>query len=159
MKKIAFAGGIVCLVLSACAETTPPPNDPGTVAATPDAKTTCPLGMQGTQITVNDAPDGADVLFTTKRNLSELRQRVSAQAVIHGPGQHAGLGHNGVHSGARTHGLRLSEIEFPVHVTATNVDGGARIHVVPERHADVDKLQHEIRERAAKIIALGACPS
>lgn len=164
MRTIILLGAIVCVGAAACAETATPPKDPGAVThagviePTPNARPTCPLGMTGTEVAVANTPDGVDVSFTLKGDVSELRERVNSQAAVHGPGRNAGLGHGGIHNGAHTHGLRLSELDFPVHATATDIDGGGRVHVFANSPADVDKLQREVFERAAKIVALGDCP-
>jgi hypothetical protein len=151
-------GAIACLVV-ACAETPTPAKDPVTTSApTPRARATCPLGLAGTMVAVDDTPDGVDVTFRTDGNVTELQKRAAMQAANHGPGQKAGLGHGGMHNGAHTHGLRLSEVGFPVHTTTTNTADGARVHVAPDNAANVVTLRQEIRERAAKIVSLGDCP-
>jgi len=149
------------MMTAACAatpESSAPAKTAGAIEPTPNGPVTCPLGMTGTQVAAVDTPDGVDVTFTTKGDLVELRQRVEAQAEFHGPGKHEGPGHAGVHAGAHTHGLRLTEIDAPMKATVTDVDGGSRLHVAATNASDLAKVRSGVHERAAKIVALGDCP-
>ena len=72
----------------------------------------CPVGVPGTSVTVEDAPDGAALVFVTTGDVGDVRRRASEMASMHndhhgsmGPlpdGEHAGDGHAG-HAGHTGH--------------------------------------------------------
>jgi hypothetical protein len=146
----------VILIVGSCATRARQADLPGTIPATAGAQPTCPLGLVGTKVAIADVNGGVDLSFTTSGDVNELRRRVRNQALEHGPGAHAGLGHGGTHMGAHTHGLRLWQIA-PVTATATDLDDGARLHVVAKDPAASERVRVALHERAAYIVALGEC--
>ena len=147
----------VILMAGSCARSRPAADVVGAITPTAGAARTCPLGVNGAKVAVVDAADGVDVSFTTGGDVDELRRRVRDQAAEHGPGAHAGLGHGGSHIGAQVHGLRLWEIG-QVAASASDIEGGARLHVVPTNPADTVRVRAALHDRAAYIVALGDCP-
>jgi hypothetical protein len=154
------------VVAAGCAASSPPPpsspssepSSSSTIAPTPGARATCPLGVTGAEVAVSDEASGAvAIAFTTKGDVAELRRRVRDQAANYGPGAHQGLGHGGAHAGAQTHGLRLSELPA-IDAQVSDIDGGARLLVATKDAAERDHVRSELHERAAKIVALGDCP-
>ena len=153
-------GCLGVLVMAGCATTSPPApahDPPGEIVTTAGALRTCPLGLTGTAVAIVDTPEGVDISFTTKGNVDELRRRVRDQAANYGPGSHRGLGHGGMHSGAQTHGLRLSELPS-IETRVQDIDGGARLNVMTTDIAARPRVRSELHERAAQIVAVGECP-
>jgi len=150
------------LILAGCGTissrpTNEPHDPPGTIQPTAGAPQRCPLGMVGTNVAIADAADGVDISFTTAGDIEELRRRVRDQAANYGPGAHRGLGHGGAHSGAQTHGLRLSEVSS-IDARVQDIEGGARLHVMTTDAAQMTRVRSEIHDRAARMVALGDCP-
>jgi hypothetical protein len=96
-----------------------------------------------------------DVTVTAPAPLvDDVCARVRMAAALHGPATHAGLGHDGRHMSAHTHGLRLTELE-PLTASAVDVDGGARPHLAAAPAAR-NELRAKIRERA-DAVSRAAC--
>ncbi len=110
----------------------------------------CPLGVPRAQVSVDETGDGVALTFTSEQ-VNELRTRARFAAASYGPGVNAGLGHDGQHSsGARHHGLR--GMELPAYrASVTDVEGGARIDLVPEDAAERTLLVAKARAGVQKI--------
>lgn len=140
------------LVAAGCtaAETTPPP-----ASTRKEAVVGCPLGVAGAKVSVEEVPDGIVLRFTSADNAKEMRERANDAAAQHGPGQGMGLGHDGRHGDGAAHGLQLMQAP-PSRTVATDIEGGASIHVVPSAETDKTELRAKLRERAAAMNAM-AC--
>jgi len=119
--------------------------------------TTCQFGERGVRVSVDDAPDGVDVVLTTIRDVDDLRHRAHDAAAMYGAGAHRGLGHNGKHGNGAHHGLGLARLSIPVKAEEVDVWSGAKIHVSPVDPAKVDVVRSEVRARADDA-QWGECP-
>ncbi|MBS2018862.1 MAG: hypothetical protein JST00_38700 [Deltaproteobacteria bacterium] len=118
-----------------------------------DVPVTCPLGVRDTTVTVVDVPNGVVLTFQAPpERLGELRERAVDAAGYHGPGERVGKGHDGVHGNGGDHGLQISQLP-PLRALAENVEGGARITLVPTVAEDLEKLRTKVRARAAAMNA------
>ena len=168
---------IACLIftLAACGSSgasggDPKSPKPGTTAA---ADPTCPVAVPGTSVTVEDAANGAALVFVTTGDIGELRRRASAMAKAHndhhaamGPlpdgndtgGGHAGhdmAGHDMAGHGSHGGGQAGTMINIHSKATASEIDGGAKVLFVCGA-ADVGKLQSELRMHAQHL-GTGTC--
>jgi len=125
----------------ACTTPVVPPRDPGGVARS------CPLGVAGAQVSVEDTQDGIAMTFLSQENAFVLRERVRDAAAMHGPGGRRGYGHRGEHGDGGEHGLQPVQLP-PARAAVTEIDGGARLSLVPSDAADVERLRAKVRERA-----------
>jgi hypothetical protein len=142
VKLAVFA--IASAALAGCAQDGRPPLHAGEPVE-PTPSTTCPLGLRGARVTLENTHDGADVVMTAFGDATELRQRARDAAAMYGPGAHRGMGHEGKHGDGKQHGLGLATLGVPVVATEEDTKDGARIHV-----AAVDP-QDRGRMRAALI--------
>lgn len=155
IKKLSPALAVSVAVLAlACSRTSgPAPEEPRgiepLVSAPPEGP--CPLGAPGTEATVTQPEGAIDVTFTTKGNVDELRRRVSEAAAMYGPGAHKGEGHAGEHGAGQRHGLRLWQMPA-ARATVEIVDGGARLHLMPEDVAKLAELREALRVRVAELM-------
>lgn len=142
----------------------------------------CPVAVAGTSVTVEDAPDGAALVFVTTGDAAEVRRRAATLAAMHnehhgamGPlpdGSDAGIGHAGHDAGGHAgHDMAAHAghdagggdhaghaggmIGVHSKAIATDIDGGAKISFVASA-ADVAKLQTELRMHA-RHLAAGTC--
>jgi hypothetical protein len=134
----------------------------------------CPVAVPGTSVTVEDAANGAALVFVTTGDVSELRRRASAMSKMHndhhgamGPlpdGTNQDAGHAGhdmsAHAGHdTTKGAHAGHAGGMVGVhskaTASDVEGGAMVLFVVGA-ADVAKLQSELRNHAQHL-GTGTC--
>jgi hypothetical protein len=118
-----------------------------------DSTKPCPLGVEGSVLTLADVRGGIDVTMTAAPDrIGDLRARIRAAAALHGAGSHKGLGHNGSHLGAHRHGLRLTALP-PLDATVEDVKDGARLHLVAKVGSEVDPLRAQLRDRVTLVLA------
>ena len=160
----------------ACGSSKPTSESPKPPVA--DLDPSCPVAVPGTSVTVEDADDGAALVFVTTGDVTELRKRVSAMATMHnehhsamGPlpdgksGGHEGhdmSGHAGHdmsgHGSADTSkhaGHAGGMIGIHSKAAASDIDKGAKLSFVAGG-ADVGKLQSELRVHAQHL-GTGSC--
>lgn len=132
------------LALAGCT-TTPPPQSATSV--TSETIGGCALGVSGALATADDTPDGVALTILSANRLDEVRVRARDAATLHGPDSRQGLGHDGHHAEGGKHGLQPAQLP-PARASATDIDGGARIELVPVDAADLERLRSSIRARA-----------
>jgi hypothetical protein len=110
----------------------------------------CPLGVAGGHVWTEDTPTGIALTFVSKDRPEEMRARANDAAAQHGPGQKVGAGHEGRHGEGGTHGLQLLQAP-PAYSVASDIEGGARIHLTAVDANDRDALRTKLRERAARM--------
>jgi hypothetical protein len=144
-RMTARAGAMfaVC-ALAGCAPDGRPPIHAGEPLE-PSPSSTCPFGLRGARVAVENTRDGADVVMTAFGDATELRHRARDAAAMYGPGAHRGLGHHGQHGDGKQHGLSLGTLGVQVVAAEEDTPDGARIHV-----ASVDP-QEKQRMRAALV--------
>lgn len=121
------------------------------------------MQVPGTQVSVEDTTDGVAMVFTTTGDVAELRKRVRHKAEMHekkhqvgtaepgmepGPGMGAGPGHKKMHMMAHA---------VPSTARMEEIEGGARINLVPTDPQRLAELRAQARERASHM-ASGQCP-
>ena len=154
MKAVAIVSVFALLATTAGCDSAQPSaaaqtEDNSGVAMSPPS---CPLGVVGARVAMEDTQAGVDLTLTAPAPLvEELRTRARDAAQLYGPAAHKGQGHYGKHMGAQRHGLRLTELP-PVAATVENVDQGAKLHltakVAPE---EVRDLQQRVHARVEKV--------
>jgi hypothetical protein len=113
----------------------------------------CPLGVEGSELRLADAPGGIDVTMTAPPDqIDELRARMREAAALHGAGAHEGLGHDGEHVGAHRHGLRLTALPA-MDAKVEDIAGGARMHLVAKASDEVGQLRAQLRDRVVLVLA------
>lgn len=136
---------IVCgaALLSGCASFTMAAADRSTVESATLVEA-CPLGVPWTRVAIADTAEGVSIDFASDPSrVTEVRQRVRDQALVHGPGSHRGPGHAGTHGGAhggpRDHGLQLWKLGELVTAVSDTPKGAALVvtPVEPARRAEV----------------------
>jgi hypothetical protein len=113
----------------------------------------------GTQIVASDTSDGIAITFTTSGDVADLRARIhhladmhnNMSGMHHGGGMHEGMGSGDTHEGMK--GMHM----VPSRATAEDIDGGARIVLVPTDAAQLAALRTHVREHAA-MMQKGECP-
>ena len=142
----------------------------------------CPVAVPGTSVTVEDANNGAALVFVTTGDVAELRKRVDAMAKMHndhhgsmgalpdGKDEHAGhdmSGHAGHDMGSGSgHDMGGHDMSghaghaggmIGVHskATASEISGGVKLLFV-SGGGEVVKLQGELRMHAQHM-ASGSC--
>lgn len=118
----------------------------------PEAFAGCPLGVPGTVVVAEETADGIDLTFTTRGFTDELRARAREAAAMHGPGARQGIGHGGHHGEGGHHGLMGLQLP-PARATVDDVEGGARLHLIPSDGADRDVLVRKAKERVKDMTA------
>jgi hypothetical protein len=122
--------------------------------------------MAGAKVNATDTANGIAVEFTTSGDVAALRTHVHKMADMHngmapheGGEMHGGMGsgemHGGMGSGGmhEMHGMKM----VPSRATVEDIDGGARIVLVPNDPAQLADLRTHVREHAA-MMAKGECP-
>lgn len=94
------------------------------------------MQVAGTRVTAQDTQDGVAVVFTTSGDVAQLRERVHEMAAMH---EHMMM--RAVPSTAR----------------AEDIDGGARIVLVPKDAAQLTELRAHVHAHAEQMAA-GHCP-
>ena len=122
----------LAVALVACSHS-PPPAAPAPAAPATDDPT-CPLVVPGTTVSVEDAPDGAALVFVTTGDAAAVRVRAGALARLHN--DHG----TGDRMGAMIHATSIA--------TATDIDHGARVTFVAPTASDIGQLQDELRMHA-----------
>ena len=109
----------------------------------------CPTAVEGAKTTLADGADAVEITVTAKNEkaTTEIRDRAKhlAEAAKANPTavEHTGTGHGGG-------GLGQCEVVLKdTTVTATDVDGGSKITVKPNKPVDLEWLKKETASRHA----------
>jgi hypothetical protein len=148
---VGFVVGFTTFTTSCSSEPPPPPRP----LPTRTEKAACPLGVMGASVAVEDTPNGVALVVVSVGSSPNgssvvLRQRARDAAQLHGPFGRLGKGHHGRHQTGGHHGLHAFALP-KAHATATDVERGARIEIVPEYPGDLDALRAGVRVRASKM--------
>jgi hypothetical protein len=173
---------LLSLALAACGSSSSSSTSTIPKSTAPANDPSCPAAVAGTSASVEDAPNGAAIVFVTTGDVADVRRRVAAMASMHndqhaamGPlpggtdagGDHAGhdmsahdghdmSGHEGHDMSAGKHaGHAGGMIGVHSKAVASDIEGGAKITFVASS-ADVQKLQSELRMHAQHF-ASGTC--
>jgi hypothetical protein len=125
----------------------------------------CPMKVPGTTASVADTGDGVAISFTTPStgDVAELRRRVRHMAEMHD------RPHGMMRGGAmavpkeatpppRTSGMGMSRMKMvPSTAAAEDVEGGARIVLVPRDPAQLAELRQHARDHVGQM-SRGECP-
>jgi hypothetical protein len=176
MQLLKLPALFLSIALAACgssSRTTEPTTAPAKVAQTSNDPS-CPVAVAGTSVTVEDAANGAALVFVTTGDVAEVRKRAAALASMHNDhhgkmgalpdgssagGEHAGhdmsshAGHD--MSGGEHAGHAGGMIGVHSKASASDIDGGAKVSFVANG-GDVAKLQSELRTHAQHL-ASGSC--
>lgn len=131
---------VIAALLAGCSTSMPPKDTTTTTAARP-----CPLGVEGATMTVEDTTEGVALTFTAA-NVEEMRERARNASALHGP-QRLGAGHGGRHGQGGQHGLQPLQLP-PSYAGMDEIEGGARIRLIPVDPADRELLRARVRARA-----------
>lgn len=172
MKFVKLSALLFSLTIAACggSSSSAPTTTPSTKTAAADPS--CPVAVAGTSVTVEDAANGAALVFVTTGDVADVRRRVTELAKMHndhhssmGPlpdGNDAGGSHAGHDmSGHAGHDMKDHEghaggmIGVHSKASASDVEGGAKILFVAGA-ADLAKLQSELRMHAQHL-GSGTC--
>lgn len=149
-RMLIVAAGV--LALSACTKGV---DHPGAATTTRSAQS-CPLGIPGASVSAEDTPEGIALTFLAPDKVDELRERAYYAAAMHGPGARLGVGHDGHHGEGGDHGLQMMQLP-PAYAGVDDIEGGARIRIIPAHAADLETLRAKARDRAIKMNA-STCP-
>lgn len=145
--------GTLALACTSSGSTAQPAKEP--VATTQaQALKGCPFGVSDTEIAIADTPDGVSMTFLSPTNVADLRERVGDAAAMHGPGERVGKGHGGKHGEGGRHGLKAMQLPA-MRAVAEDVEGGAKLVLVPADPADLGELRAKVRARAKDMA--GSC--
>jgi hypothetical protein len=184
MQLLKLPALFLAIALAACGSSSRPaePTTTSTKAAPTANDPSCPVAVAGTSVTVEDASNGAALVFVTTGDVADVRKRAAALASMHNDhhgkmgalpdgssagGEHAGhdmSGHAG-HDMSGHAGHDMSGGEHAGHAggmigvhskaNVSDIDGGAKVLFVANG-ADVAKLQSELRMHAQHL-ASGTC--
>lgn len=127
---------VLFLLVAACGGQ--PAKHDTTVQAPPQASDpTCPLEVPGTSVTVEDANDGAAMVFVTTGNAADVQTRADAFAAAHA------TANNGF----------AAMVAKSAAVTSQHVDHGAKLVFTG---SDAASIQSELRMHAGHLSA-GSC--
>jgi hypothetical protein len=129
----------------------------------------CPMAVEGTTARAEDVEGGAAMVFTTTGDVAELRRRVAHMAEMHnrhhgeeherGMGMQSarpGSGAGHAHGGAGRSGGMMMKMP-PATARSEEVQGGARLVLVPRNPADLTMLREHVHAHAQQM-ASGKCP-
>lgn len=141
MRCVVLAGLVA--VFAACATPPGPSRPPPTRSAD---RAACPLGISGVDVRTEDTEAGIAVVVTARaEDVAELRERAHDAAKLHGPFGRVGKGHDGRHGMGGQHGLQA--LSFPPSRASTQeIEGGARIEIVPKHTSDRKALREAVRD-------------
>jgi len=138
---------IVALVFAGCTHSEPP------VTPASASARTCPLGIDGGSVKVDDTEDGVMLAFTGP-NVAEVRERVFDASATYGTGKGFGKGHEGHHGDGGRHGLQAQQLP-PMRAASAEIEGGARLRLTPVDVGDLQVLRTKVR---ARVLAMnGPC--
>lgn len=126
MKLLAVAFVAACSHAAPTTATTP--------AAPADDDPTCPLVVPGTTVSVEDAPDGAALVFVTTGDPAAVRTRATALAKLHNDG-----------TKSDQMGAMFSSKSI---ATETDAPTGAKVTFVAPTAGDAGQVQNELRMHA-----------
>lgn len=172
----------LALAASSCASSKPAERETSAAQATatrPAGKAMhCPMAVPGTTVSAQDTAAGESLTFTTKSgDVEDLRRRVHAMAAMHNGhhgtgGPQAGTGQGGMmqgeggggamahghgHGHGKMHGAGGMMMPPPSRASVEDVDGGARIDLVPLDPARAEQLRTAVRGHAEHMQKEG-CP-
>lgn len=121
----------------------------------------CPMKVEGTTSSVSDTGDGVAISFTTSTgDVAELRRRVHHMAEMHE--RHHGMkgegmmgGHNEAPPSPGSSPKKMMMV--PSTATVNDVEGGARIVLVPKDPARLAELRQHARDHVGRM-SRGECP-
>ncbi len=116
----------------------------------------CPMTVAGTRVQATSTANGMDMMFTTSGDAGDLRRRVRAMAEHMNPSPMGGAGMPGMMGGAM-HGLSMMGMP-PVQAQVDDVDGGARMHVMPIDRSRLDEVRQHMQQGAQMMTQQQACP-
>lgn len=130
----------------------------------------CPMGVQGTQVAVEDVEGGVALTFTTATgSVDELRARVAKMAEHHnamasgqkstcaGKDDPACMGQGGMHGGGMHGGMGMGGMPMmSAKASAEDVPGGSRLVLKTEDPAQVAALREHAHHHA-EMMTKGEC--
>lgn len=125
------------VALAACSHPAQTIESKAPVAPSPDDPT-CPLIVPGTTVSVEDAPDGAALVFVTTGDAAAVRTRAGALAKLHNDGTKSD----------QERGQMGAMISSKSIATATDTQTGAKVTFVAPTAGDAGQLQDELRMHA-----------
>jgi len=125
----------------------------------------CPMKVEGTTASVSDTGDGVAISFTTSTgDVAELRRRVHHMAEMHdrhhgtmGQGMMGGKNEAAPSPGASSPKKPKKMMMVPSTAIANDVEGGARIVLVPKDPARLAELRQHARDHVGRM-SRGECP-
>lgn len=160
MTRILLAGATAIAVLAGCAHSTPSAATAPAPARAGSMSAMCPMGVPGTTVAAADEVSGSTITFsTTTAQVAELQRRVHAMVAMHN--QHHGdggmkhgamMGEGKMGGGMMGDGQGMGGMKVPSSLaTATDLETGARVEVVPSDPADLRALQDAVRQHAQRM--------
>lgn len=144
IRRITILAALV--TLTSCARTEEPVATQAT-AQMPDHS--CPMMVEGTEVSVVDTETGVGMVFTTAGDVAALRERVQRMAAMHRQMSGDMAGHEQMGHEA------MAMPEADVEVRA--VERGALLHLTPRDPAQLANLRQHARTHADQM-ASGRCP-
>jgi hypothetical protein len=114
----------------------------------------CPMKVPGTTVASVDVDGGASLVFVTMGDVPELRDRVRAMAEMHNRRQAGGgmmMGNKGPGEAGGSQGLTAGETMPAATASADDVEGGARLVLVPTDPAQLKSLRAHTRMHADRM--------
>lgn len=109
----------------------------------------CPVMVEGTQVSAVDTQGGAGILFTTTGDVADLRQRVQRMAAMHEQMDHSSMDHRQ---------MGHDDMMMPeADVEVRSVEGGALLQLTPRDPMQLANLRQHVRTHATQM-ANGSCP-
>ena len=120
----------------------------------------CPMAVPGTTVSAQDTQAGEALTFATNSGqVAELRRRVRAMVDMHnrhhaGGETMGGMGHGGMMGGGsapghgQMHGDHHVMMPPPSRASVEDVEGGARIALVPQDPAAIEQLRSAVQMHA-----------
>lgn len=135
------------VLLASCAPKALPPRPP---PAPEPSRQACPLGVEGATVVAENTADGIALIFRSSDRVAEIRERTRRAARLHGPFGHEGIGHHGRHGEGGHHGLKGHELP-QARAVAEEIEGGARLSLVPVYPSELDALRARVEARAVEM--------
>lgn len=112
----------------------------------------CPMAVPGTSVASQDTPEGEAITFSTSSgDVNELRRRVRVMSELHG-GHHVGGDAAAMGQGAGAGGMESDVHESMTaptsRATVSDVEGGARVDIVPVDPTQVEQVRAAARTHA-----------
>jgi hypothetical protein len=160
MNRVLLAGATAIALLAGCAHSTPSSAAAPAPARGGSMMAMCPAGVPGTTVAAADVVNGSTITFsTTPDQVVEVQRRVHAMVAMHN--QHHGdggmkhgamMGEGKMGGGMMGGGKGMGEMKVPSsRATALDLETGARVEVMPNDPADLQKLQAAVRLHAQRM--------